>query len=115
MVAGNTFSFTKQRLMIHNSILCFLETLDLWTTEERLSLISKMQEKIQPNDKFSYRRRLASAKWKWDEVAFGNKSAKECEDQFNELIHHITKVKYVVVLYLYSVAVSWKSWDQMFL
>ncbi|XP_047501754.1 nucleolar transcription factor 1-A-like isoform X2 [Penaeus chinensis] len=67
--------------------------LDLWTTEEKLMLISKMQEKLQPNDKISYRRRIAGSKWNWNDLTFGNKTAKECEEQFLEIIDSINKIK----------------------
>lgn len=69
------------------------EPLDLWTPEEKLMLISRMQEKLQPNDKISYRRRLAGPKWNWNDIAFDNKSAKECEEQFHEIIESINKIK----------------------
>nr|XP_027238777.1 uncharacterized protein LOC113829802 [Penaeus vannamei] len=69
------------------------EPLDLWTPEEKLMLISRMQEKLQPNDKISYRRRLAGPKWNWKDIAFDNKSAKECEEQFHEIIESINKIK----------------------
>lgn len=69
------------------------EPLDLWTTEEKLMLISRMQEKLQPNDKISYRRRIAGSKWNWSDITFGNKSAKECEEQFLEIIDSINKIK----------------------